>query len=90
METTEGEESEDGGGPRVKRTRQVHPRSDFFQSLWSITLRKAELKRRASREANNFRRHFRIPNEFFLELVRLAKHREWFSLAARDVAGRQQ
>ena len=33
METAEGEESEDGDGPRVKRTRRVHPRSDF--SRWS-------------------------------------------------------
>ena len=79
METTEGgKESEDGGGPRVKRTRQVHPRSS--QAPWSIMLRKAELKRRDPREARNFRRHFRIPYEFFLELVQLAKHRKWLSL----------
>ena len=52
-------------------------------------LRKAELKRRDPREYRNFRRHFRIPYEFFLELVQLAKYRKWFSLAARDVAGRQ-
>ena len=29
METAEGEESEDSDGPRVKRTGQVHPRSNF-------------------------------------------------------------
>ena len=84
METTEGQEGEDGGGPRVKCTRQVHPRSYFSHS----TLRKAELKRRDSRETRKFRRRFRIPYEF-LELVKLAKRRKWFSLAARDVAGRQ-
>ena len=35
-----------------------------------------------------FRRHFRIPHEI-LELVQLAKHQKWLSLAARDVAWRQ-
>ena len=39
METAEGEESEDGGGPRVKRTRQVHPRSDFSQAPGPIMLK---------------------------------------------------
>ena len=87
METTEKEGIEGGGSPRVKRTREVPPRSDFSQAPWSIMLRKAELKR--STEYRNFRRHFRIPYEFFLELVQLEKYRNWFSLAARDVAGRQ-
>ena len=32
-ETAKGEESEDGDGPRVERTRQVHSRSNF--SRWS-------------------------------------------------------
>ena len=85
----EGEEGEDVDGPRVKRTRQVHPRSDFSQVTWSIMLRKLELKQRVSREYRNYRRHFRIPYKFFLELAQLAKHRKCFSLAARDVAGRQ-
>ena len=89
IETLEGRENENGGGPRVKRTRNVHPRSDFSQTPWSTMLRKAELKRRDSREARNFRRQIPIPYEFFLELVLLAKHQKWFSLAARDEAGRQ-
>ena len=89
MEPTEKEGIEDGYSPRVKRPREVLSRSDFSQAPWSIMLRKAELKRRDSREYRNFRRHFRIPYEFFLELVQLAKNRKWFSLAARDVAGRQ-
>ena len=74
METTEKEGIEDGDSPRIKRTREVPPRSDFSQVPWSIMLRKAELKRRDSREYRNFRRHFRIPYEFFLELVQLAKY----------------
>ena len=89
METTEKEWIGDGDSPRVKRTREVLPRSDFSQAPWSILLRKAELKRRDSGEYINFRRHFRIPYEFFLELVQLAKYRKWFLLATRDVAGRQ-
>ena len=89
METTEGEDNEDGGGCRVKRTQQAHSRSDLSQAPWSIMLRKAELKRRDSKETRNFRRHFSIPYECFLELVQLTKHQKWFSLAARDVAGRQ-
>ena len=89
METVEGEEGENDDGPRVKRSRQVLPRSDFSQSPWSILLRKPELKQRDSREYRNFRRHFRIPYEFCLKLAQLAKHRKCFSLAARDVTGRQ-
>ena len=89
METAEGEESGDGDSPRVKRTWRVHPRSDFSRAPWSTLPRKPELKQRDSRENKNFRRHFGIPHEFLLELVQLAKHRKWFSLAARDVAGRQ-
>ena len=89
METAEGEENEDGDGSRVKRTQQVHPRSDISQASWYIMLRKPELTQRDSKEYKNFRRHFRIPYEFFLELMQLAKHRKWFSLAARDVAGRR-
>ena len=53
-----------------------------------LMLRKPELEQRDSREYTTFRRHYRILYEF-LELVQLAKHRKWFSLAARDVAGRQ-
>ena len=34
----------------------------------------------------HFRKHFRIPYEI-LELVQLAKHRKWLSLAARDGRG---
>ena len=86
IETVEGEESEDANDPRVRRTLQVHPRSDFSQAPWSILLRKPELKQRDSREYRDFRRHFRILYEFFFELVQLAKHRKWLSLAARDVA----
>ena len=72
METAEGEESEDGDDPRFKRTRQVYPRSDFSQAPWSIMRRKPELRQRDSGEYRNFRRHFLILYEFFLELIQLA------------------
>ena len=86
METSKREESEDGDDSRVKRTRRFHPRSDF--SRYGLMLKKTELEQRDSREYRKFRRHFRIPYEI-LELMQLAKHRKWFSLAARDVARRQ-
>ena len=50
-----------------------------------LMLKKTELEQRDSREYRKFRRHFHIPHEI-LELVQLAKHQKWFSLAARDVA----
>ena len=75
-------------GTGVKHTRQVHPRSDFSRAPWSAMPRKAELKRHDPREVRNFSIRFRIPYEFFLELVKLAKHRKRFSLAGMDVAGR--
>ena len=89
IEATEEEEGEDDGGPCAERARQVYPRSDFSRAPWSIMLRKAELKRCDSREARNFCRHFRIPYEFFLELVQLVKNLMWFWFAATDVAERQ-
>ena len=67
-ETAERKESEDGDDPRVKRTRQVHPRSYFFQASWSIMLRKPELKQRDSRGTENFA-DISVPYEFFLELI---------------------
>ena len=72
METTDVEEGEYGDGPRVKRIRQVHPQSDLSQELWSIILRKQELKRYDPREARSFRRRFRIAYELFLKLMKLA------------------
>ena len=84
-ETADVEENEGGDGPRVKRTRQVHQRSDFSRS--SVKLRKPELKQRDFREHRTLCRYFCIPYEFFLEHVQLEKHQTWFSLAARDVAG---
>ena len=73
IETAEGEESEDADGPRVKRTRQVYPRSGFSQAPSSIMPGKPKLKQRDSREYRNFRRHFRIPYEFLLERVYAGK-----------------
>ena len=58
-------------------------------------LKKTELEQRDSRAGTtldstheSFARHFRTPYEI-LELVQLAKHQKWFSLAAREVAWRQ-
>ena len=74
METTEeGEDGKDGDGPCVKRTRQVRPRLYVSQAPWPIMLRKANLKRRDSREARNFRRNLIILYELFFEFLALAK-----------------
>ena len=53
-----------------------------------LMLKNTELEQRDSKEYSKFCRHFHIPYEI-LELVQLAKHQKWFSLAARDVAWRQ-
>ena len=53
-----------------------------------LMIRKPELEQLDSREYKTLCRHFCIPYEF-LDLVQMAKHRKLFSLAARDVAGRQ-
>ena len=49
------------------------------------------LKQRDSKEYyRNFHRNFRILYEFFSELVQLTKHQKIFSLAAKNVVGRQR
>ena len=97
-ETAKGEESEDGAGPRVERARQVHSRSNF--SRWSNCLENQSWNNANPESTESFadlfasrtslrkiRTHLDLLD--FLELVQLAKHRKWFLLAARDVAGRQ-
>ena len=89
METTKGEEGENDDGPCAKHTRQIHSQSDFSRAPWALMLRKAELKRRDSRETRDIWRNSLILYDFFLELVKLAKLWKWFSLAAKNVADRQ-
>ncbi|CAM9530890.1 unnamed protein product, partial [Sphacelaria rigidula] len=42
----------------------------------------------ASREASVFRRRFRVPHKFLLQIVELVQKRHWFSSSVVDVSGR--
>ncbi|CAB1112264.1 unnamed protein product [Ectocarpus sp. CCAP 1310/34] len=87
----DGDELEDeglGGGSPVKRTRRVLPRPDYRASFWWRMLGETGLKEPVSREAKLFRRRFRIPYQFFTELMELVKKKKWFPMRKKDVAGR--
>ncbi|CAM9144585.1 unnamed protein product, partial [Sphacelaria rigidula] len=79
MPQSEDEESEDDGrrGPRT-----VHPRPPYEDSSWARMLRNPALADPASRDAQLFRRRFRVPYQFFLQLVDLVEERRWFSTTA--------
>lgn len=77
------------GPPAPKRSRRVFPRGDYGQSEWAIMLRCEELKDPTSREARSFRRRFRIPYGFFVQLMALTKRKKLFPTAEKDVVGRQ-
>lgn len=90
LDDAEDAESEDDGGPpRVKRTRHVFPRADHGASAWATLLRSEHISDPTSRAARRFRRRFRVPRVFFVDLVNLAKHKKWFSSAEEDVGRRQ-
>lgn len=75
--------------PAPKRTRRVFPRKDYGKSEWAVLLQCEDLGDPASKAAKAFRRRFRIPYPFFLELVGLAKRTRLFSTAEKDALGRQ-
>ena len=76
--------------PRAKRGRVVSPKPSYAACEWSEMLRKSPLKDPASKEANLFRRRFRVPFAFFPEILKLVKDGGWLSTTAngKDVAGR--
>ena len=89
METAEGEESEDGASSASSVLgKSTHDQFSpdglkcFENQSWN------NFSLNATPESTKFRKKINIPFEF-LELVQLAKRRKRFSLAARDVAGRQ-
>lgn len=82
------EDSSGGNGPPVKRRRAVLPRPDYKASFWWRMLGETGLQEPGSREARLFRRRFRIPYQFFRELIKLVEQKKWFSVRERDVAGR--
>lgn len=75
--------------PAPKRSRRVFPRKDYAKSEWAVLLQCEDLGDPASKAAKAFRRRFRIPYPFFLELVNLAKRKKLFPTAEKDAVGRQ-
>ncbi|CAB1111334.1 unnamed protein product [Ectocarpus sp. CCAP 1310/34] len=69
-------------------TWRVILRPDYRASFWWRMLGETGLKEPASREAKIFRRRFRIPYQFFTELMELVKKKKWFPMRKKDVAGR--
>lgn len=81
------EEIADDSILKIKRQRRVYPRPDYYASAWAIMLRDRDLLDHSTRAARVFRRRFRIPYMFFVELVRIVKQRQWFTLGAKDATG---
>lgn len=74
--------------PPPKRRRRVLPRRDYKASFWWNMLGETGLQDPGSTEARLFRRRFRIPYQFFRELIKLVQEKKWFSIREKDVAGR--
>ena len=85
----ESEDSDDEGRGR-KGPRTVYSRPPYEESAWAKMLRDLEAAESPSRARDVivFRRRFRVPYQFFKQLVELVKEREWFPSRTRDVAGR--
>lgn len=75
--------------PPTKRSRLVYPRGKYRESAWWQMLQAEGLKDHTTKEARPFRRRFRVPYVFFVDLVTLVKVKKWFSTAEVDVAGRE-
>ena len=85
----EDAENEDEVAPGGKRPRRVVERRDWRTSAWWIQLQDPDLLDYTSHAAKVFRGRFRVPHPFFVELVKLAKGRKWFSPGQVDAAGRE-
>lgn len=85
----EDESSDDG--PKPKRRRTVVKRSDYRSLPWARMLEKVDLLSDPStREAKQFRRRFRVPYPFFLDLVQDVKAGNWagFTTDEFELGGR--
>lgn len=86
------DESEEADPRPTKRTRASYPRPGYSASVWGVmletmgALHEAHQLHPACSQAEEFRRQFRVPYEFFLLLVEVVK--PWFGTATRDVAQR--
>ena len=86
-----GREGEGNGdySPGRKRPRHLQVRPEYDSSQWAEMLRDSTLQDHKSRAAKLFRRRFRVPYRFFIEIVRLAKDAEWFTSEEHDASGRE-
>ena len=83
-------ENEDDVALGEKRSRRVRERKDWRTSGWWIQLQDTDLLDYTTDAAKVFRgRFFRVPHPFFVELVKLAKEKKWFSRGQVDAAGRE-
>lgn len=86
------DESAEADPRPTKRTRVSYPRPGYSASVWGVMLETmgalhgAHQLHPACSQAEEFRRQFRVPYEFFLLLVEVVK--PWFGTATRDVAQR--
>ena len=86
----EDTENEDDVAPGEKRSRRVRERKNWRTSGWWIQLQDTDLLDYTTDAAKVFRgRFFRVPHPFFVELVKLAKEKKWFSRGQVDAAGRE-
>ena len=67
----------------------MRERKDWRTSGWWIQLQDTDLLDYTTDAANVFRGRFRVPHPFFVELVKLAKDKKWFSRGQVDSAGRE-
>ena len=88
MKEMDTDGDEDDNAPRAKFTRRVWPRPDYSSSAWAVMLQCPALHNHKSAEAKTFRRRFRVPHVFFLQLVKIVEDRNWFAVAAHDAVGR--
>ena len=65
----------------------MRERKDWQTSAWWIQLQEPDLHDYTTDAAKVFRGRFRVPHSFFLELVKLAKEKKWFSRGQVDAAG---
>ena len=63
--------SNDPDGPRQKRKRHVSPRQLYEASSYGTMLREESLRQPDSRTAAKFRRRFRVPYDFFVNMLKL-------------------
>ncbi|CAB1114025.1 unnamed protein product [Ectocarpus sp. CCAP 1310/34] len=52
-------------------------------------MQNADLLDHTTEEAKVFHTRFRVPHAFFLELVKMARGKKWFSVREKDAVGRQ-